>query len=160
MFCVLVKYQDLNVLLVLIKMFRAWVLFLSVEEISTISTTKLLHHAREQMQNLFSQMVSRDFTVTDGHFNFSPVEIWAVQGGEKARLGKQLLSTVYGGGNGEAPEMQPEGRVTGCIWGRHTKAGGRGKGNISKIMQKQEDYLKEWRWDCPDEHPRYSLSCL
>lgn len=39
MFCVLVKYQDLNVLLVLIKMFRAWFLVLSVEEISTISAT-------------------------------------------------------------------------------------------------------------------------
>lgn len=75
MFCVLVKYQDLNMLLVLIKMFRAWFLFLSVEENSTISTTKHLLHVREQMESLVSQMVFRDFAVMDSHFNCSPMEI-------------------------------------------------------------------------------------
>lgn len=100
MFCVLVKYQDLNMLLVLIKMFRAWFLFLSVEENSTISTTKHLLHVREQMESLVSQMVFRDFAVMDSHFNCSPTEIWAVPQGGKSRHCMQLPSTVRSGGMG------------------------------------------------------------
>lgn len=157
MFCVLVKYQDLNMLLVLIKMFRAWFLFLSVEENSTISTTKHLLHMREQMESLVSQMVSRDFAVMDGHFSCSPVEIWAADEGGKARLQKQLPSAVRGGGNGEAPEIQLEGRVTGCGWGRQAKAGGRGKGSISKIMPQQEECLKRQRWEHTEQQILYRM---
>lgn len=110
MFCVLVKYQDLNMLLVLIKMFRAWFLFLPVEEISTIFTTKDLLYEREQTESLVSKLVSRDFAVIDGHFNCSLTEIWAIHEGGTGSLQKQLLSTVCSGGNGEAPEIQLEGR--------------------------------------------------
>lgn len=75
MFCVLVKYQDLNMFLVLIKMFRAWFLFLSVKENSAISITKHLLHVRKQMGCLVSQMVFKGFVEMNDHFSCSPMEM-------------------------------------------------------------------------------------